>query len=614
MGPFLLFARRLLFEPGQLSLALFFATISAAGLGAGLLGLGPTLGLILGDNGTSLPELARRFNESKPFIGVPEILIGWLPLGRFEGVLVVLGGLTLLTIVGATANFLHQYISLHLCAKVIARIRLDAFRHAIRMPLSEVVRVGPAEFSSRVIRDCAELQSGLLALMGRTMAQLTKGTASLLVAIYVDWRIVVVVAIAGPVLYVILRKTGKRIRRGTKGALRHQATLLRVTSESLQGLRAIKTSTAETSMLGRFKHANALVIREQLRARTARSLASPLIETLTILVVVGLATLAVREIMRGTLTFAEFLLSLGSLAVAASSMRPLTGLVAEMQAASAPAERLRELLSIEAEPQTSHDRPNLLRHQHWIRFEGVTFRYPNADSLALSKIDLEIRHGEHIAVVGPNGCGKTTLLSMLPRLLEPQEGRVLVDGTDIRSVNIRSLRRQIGVVTQEAVLIQGTISQNIALGIPCATESQIKEAARRAHADGFIQMIPGGYEAEVAEQGASLSGGQRQRIAIARAVLRDPAILILDEATSQVDAESEAQISQAIAEFGRQRTVIAVAHRLSTMLAADRIVVMNRGSIVDSGTHAELIGRCDVYSRLVTAQLQTNESATTSRT
>lgn len=367
-------------------------------------------------------------------------------------------------------------------------------------------------------------------------------------------------------------------------------------------------------MLGRFKHANALVIREQLRARTARSLASPLIETLTILVVVGLATLAVREIMRGTLTFAEFLLSLGSLAVAASSMRPLTGLVAEMQAASAPAERLRELLSIEAEPQTSHDRPNLLRHQHWIRFEGVTFRYPNADSLALSKIDLEIRHGEHIAVVGPNGCGKTTLLSMLPRLLEPQEGRVLVDGTDIRSVNIRSLRRQIGVVTQEAVLIQGTISQNIALGIPCATESQIKEAARRAHADGFIQMIPGGYEAEVAEQGASLSGGQRQRIAIARAVLRDPAILILDEATSQVDAESEAQISQAIAEFGRQRTVIAVAHRLSTMLAADRIVVMNRGSIVDSGTHAELIGRCDVYSRLVTAQLQTNESATTSRT
>ena len=609
MGPFLSFARRLLQYPGQLALALFFAAISAAGLGAGLLGLAPILNMILGKNGTALPELATQFNQGKPFVAIPEFLIGWLPEGRFEGVLLVLGGLALLTVLGAAANFLHQYFSIQLCAKVIARIRLDAFRHAIRMPLGEVVRLGPAEFASRVIRDTAELQGGLLALTSKTVAQLTKGIAAFIVAIVIDWRIVVVAAIAGPLLGIILRKSGKRIRRGAKGALKHQATLLRVTGESLQGLRAVKTSTAEKSMLGRFRRANSLVVSEQLRARTAQSLASPLIETLTILVVIVLAAFAVREILRGSLTFDEFLLSLGALAVAAGCVRPLAGLAAEMQAASAPAERLRELLSIEAEPTSTRSRPNLLRHQHWIRFEGLSFRYPNAEVLALNEINLEIRHGEHIAIVGPNGCGKTTLLSMIPRLLTPKTGRVLIDGADISQVNLKSLRRQIGVVTQESVLIQGTIAQNIALGMASATDSQIQEAARRAHADSFIQAIPGAYSADVAEQGASLSGGQRQRISIARAVLRDPSILILDEATSQIDAESEAQISQAIAEFGCERTVIAIAHRLSTMLAADRIIVMDRGRIIDSGTHTELLTRCDVYARLAKAQMQSADDS-----
>ncbi len=606
MGSFLLFARRLLQYPGQLGLALFFAVISAAGLGAGLLGLVPILRLILGEKGTALPELARNFNASKPLILIPDFLIAHLPEGRFEGVMLILIGLGVLTVLGAAANFMHQYISIHLCAKVIARIRLDAFRHAIHVSLSDVMRLGPAEFASRVIRDSGELQSGLLALTSRTVAQLTKGIAALIAAVVIDWRIVVVAAIAGPLLGIILRKSGRRIRRGTKGALRYQATLLRVTGESLQGLRMIKTATAETSMLGRFRQANSMVVKEQLRARTAQSLASPLIETLTILVVIVLAALAVREILRGTLTFDQFLLSLGALAVAAGSMRPLAGLVTELQAASAPAERLSEILAIDSESAFNRKRPNLLRHQHWIRFEEVSFTYPNVQTPALNAVSLEIRHGEHVAIVGPNGCGKTTLLSMIPRLLQPQHGRVVIDGTDISGVNLKSLRRQIGVVTQDSVLIHGTIAQNISLGTVGATREQICSAAVRAHADSFIMRIPGGYDAEVAEQGASLSGGQRQRISIARAILRDPAILILDEATSQIDAESEAQISQAIGEFGRQRTVIAVAHRLSTMLAADRIIVMDSGSIIDSGTHDELLGRCDVYSRLARAQMQSS--------
>ncbi len=603
MGPFLSFARLLLRWPGQLALALLFATISAAGLGVGLLSLAPILKLILGDSGQALPEMARDYNATSPFVPVPDALVAILPEGTLASVMLVLGVLAAMTIVGATANFLHQYIALSLCTRVVARVRLDAFRHAVRLPLSEVVLRGPAEFTSRIVRDAAELQSGLVALTSKSVAQLTKGAAAFVAAVIFDWRVVVVAAIAGPVIAVILRKTGKRIRRGTRGALRQQEVLLRVATESLQGLKAIKTSTAEAAMVGRFKAANRQVVAEELRARTARALAGPLVETLALLVVIGLAALAVREIVKGSMTFDEFVLSLGALAVAGGSIRPMTGLVADMQGASAPSQRLREVLSIGAEGEDRRKFARLPRHRHWIRLEEVAYTYPGASVRALDGVSLELRHGEHVAIVGPNGCGKSTLLSMLVRLASPESGRVLVDGADIATVQLASLRGQVGVVTQEPIIVRGTIAENLALGVPGATRAQMVEAARRAHAEQFILALPGGLDAEVSEQGASLSGGQRQRLAIARALLRDPAILLLDEATSQVDSESEQQIAQAISEFGRERTVIAVAHRLSTMLAADRIVVMDRGTIVDSGTHDQLLGRCESYARLVRAQM-----------
>ncbi|MFN9953211.1 MAG: ATP-binding cassette domain-containing protein [bacterium] len=194
------------------------------------------------------------------------------------------------------------------------------------------------------------------------------------------------------------------------------------------------------------------------------------------------------------------------------------------------------------------------------------------------------------------------MLALLPRLFDPQSGRILVDGTDIREVSVRSLRAQVGVVTQDAVLVHGTVADNIRFGLDAGMDD-VRAAARRAHADRFIARLPDGYETAVAEGGASLSGGQRQRISIARAVLRDPSILVMDEATSQIDAESEEQINEAIADFGAGRTVLVIAHRLSTVLACERIVVMDHGRVVDAGRHDELLGRCDLYRRLAQAQL-----------
>ena len=219
-------------------------------------------------------------------------------------------------------------------------------------------------------------------------------------------------------------------------------------------------------------------------------------------------------------------------------------------------------------------------------------------------LSLGVFEGDHVGLVGPNGSGKTTLLALVPRLYDPQEGIVLVDGRDVRGVSVRSLRAQVGVVTQETVLFQDTIRANIAYAAENATEARIVDAAKRARAHEFIMATPEGYDTVVAEGGLSLSGGQRQRISIARAILRDPAILVLDEATSMIDTESERAISEALTEFSKGRTSLIVAHRLSTIVNADAIVVMDEGRIVDRGTHKELLGRCDLYRRLVASAVQ----------
>lgn len=594
---------RLLRYPWLLVGGLVCAMISAGGLGAGLVSLGPLLRIILeGRSKETVAELVRGYNDARPMLPVPESVVDLLPSDPFQAVVAIMSGLAVLTVIGATANFMHQFLALEITNRAIAGLRSEVFRHVLSMPLSVVQRRGAAELVSRINKDSVSLQGGMLALTSRTVAQLTKGLAAFLAAIWFDWRLTIVALIVAPVLGGILRWLGRRIRRATRAALEAQEDLLRVSNESIQGIRAVKTATAESAADVRFSNANDAVLREELRVRTARALANPTVETLAVFVLIGLALIAAREILDGTMDFDSFMLALGALGVAGGSLQPLAGLVNEIQAASAPAERLEELLAEPDEHAATAAFPELPRHASAIRFDGVRYRYPGADREALAGVDLEIPHGEHVAIVGPNGCGKTTLLSLLPRLFDPDAGRVLVDEHDLREVRLGTLRGQIGVVTQETVLFRGTIRENIAFGRE-ATDDEVRRASGLGHAAGFIDRLPAGYDTEVAELGTSLSGGQRQRIAIARALLRDPSVLILDEATSQIDAESEEQINAAIDEFRQGRTLLVIAHRLSTVLAADRIVVMDEGRVVDHGRHDELLHRCDVYARLARTQL-----------
>lgn len=607
MTNFWRFAKHLLHEKAALFWAMVFAMFSAGGLAAGLLSMGPMLKIILNpEAGKSLAQLAQEHNAAGPAIEVPSSIIAMLPTDQFRSILLIIGGIALLTIMGGIANFLHQYLSQTVVTRAIARIRRQAFEHVIFMPLGRVMSRGPSEFVARIIRDAAELQRGLIALVSKTVTSILKGLGALIVACIIDWQITLIAIPTILLLGIVLRKLGKRIRRGTRGSLKAQEGLLRVSTEALQGLRTVKANTAEREAMRRFNLMNDEAVRHELKVRTARALSSPLIEILTTLVVLALLVIAVKSILSGAKTLEDLTWTLGSLAIAGASIRPLTGLINEMQAAAAPADRLADVMGevqeigVLAKPQAP------VRHSRSIEFDRVTFTYPGADVPALKDVSLNILHGERIAIVGPNGCGKTTLLSMLPRLLTPDSGRILIDGGDISHIDLRALRQQIGVVTQETVLFRGSIADNIAFGLEGVSREAIVDAARRAHALDFIQRIPGGYDADVLEQGASLSGGQRQRLAIARAILRDPAILILDEATSQIDAESESHISAAIAEFckgGGPRTALIIAHRLSTVLNADRIVVMDSGRVVDQGRHDQLLERCELYRRLSRTQL-----------
>ncbi|USN98714.1 MAG: ABC transporter ATP-binding protein [Phycisphaeraceae bacterium] len=609
MDAFWTAARKMLRYRRMLIIALCCAVVSGSSLGGGIMAATPVIQAIVGKQQT-LADLAHKFNATSP-IDIPESVIAGFPTKPFKAVIVVMIGLSILTVIGATANFIHLYLSMTVVERTIARIRRDLFRRVIHLPLRSIVTSGSADPASRIFNDPQQLGVGLAAMISKGVSQVSKGIASFIAAFLIDWRLTGITVLVAPVLYAIIRSLSKRIRRASRAALEHQSLLLGAINESLQGLRVVKVHTTERYETGRFHKINKLVLGHILTARRARALSSPLIEAVAIVTVAGLSLIAVKAVFDQELDPEDMILALGALGIAGASLRPLTGIINDIHTSAAAAERIEQMLAEPVEP--GHDRalPKLARHKKSIRFEHVTFTYPGGDRPAVVDLTLDIPHGETLAVVGPNGSGKTTLLSLVPRLFDPDgikthgdesQGVVRVDEVDIRTASIRSLRRQIGVVTQETVLFGGTIAQNIAYGAEGATMERIVAAAKKARAHEFIEA-KGGYDCVVGERGLTLSGGQRQRIAIARAILRDPAILILDEATSMIDADSEAQITAALAEFSAGRTTLVVAHRLSTVINADRIAVLDKGKLVDSGTHAALLDRCAVYRQIAERQL-----------
>ncbi len=613
MDAFRHFARKMFRYWWLIALALTMVTLSGVTLGAGMLGARPVLASILGE-AKGLNVIATEYNDSlkrgPEWLGdnirraamIPESWIAQLPSDPFVTLVWIMSALAGLTLIGATANFFHAYFSQTVVNRSITAVRREAFHAALRSPLRTIVRAGPTDTISRIVNDSSVLANGLNILLSKAVLQVFKGVVGLGVALYYHWQVSVVALLVTPILAGVIRKVGKRIKKASRAALQSQSGLYAAASESLGALKVVKVHTTERYEAGRFHRMNKQMLTELNKLRTAKALASPLNEALSILMLCAMVLILGRFIIARKIDPADFILAIGALAVAGASLKPLTNIINDIQTSAPAAERLKQLLDTEQEP--GHNTqgavlPRLPRHTRSIEFDAVRFTYPNAERPALDRISLTIGFGTRVAIVGTNGSGKTTLLAMVARLFDPDEGRVLVDGRDIREVAVRSLREQIAVVTQEVILFKGTVRTNILYGSEFRTSNdQMIEAAKRARAHAFIEAMPSGYETPVAEMGLNLSGGQRQRIAIARAILRDPAILIFDEATSMIDTESEAQISQAIAEFSKGRTCIIVAHRMSTVLSCDTIVVMDAGRVIDQGSHAELLNRCLVYRTL----------------
>ncbi|MFO0830417.1 MAG: ABC transporter ATP-binding protein [Phycisphaerales bacterium] len=607
--PFWAFARSMMRYRWQLVATVVMVLISAVTLGAGIAGVKPILDAILGQR-KDLPTLAHEFNAAvaakAPALQVLAIPQGWIdhmPANDpFAGLVWIMGGLIVLTVVGALATFAHSYLSLTIVNATVTAVRRRAYRAVLRAPLREVVQRGPTDAISRIVNDSSRLTDGLNVLLSKTLLQAAKGVAGLGAALWFSWKVTLVALLVAPLLYTVIRKLGKRIRRASGAAMESQADLFRVATESLQGLRVVKAHDAEHYEAGRFHQINKNVLRELNRVRTARAIASPLTETLALIALASMTLIAGRAILAGHVAATDFLLAVISLAVAGAAAKPLTALVHDIQTSTPAADRLRELICLPPEPGHAKGLAALARHARSIEFRAITLTYPGRDAPALRDVSVTVPCGKRVAFVGPNGCGKTTLLSLVNRMFDPDSGAVLIDGVDIKNASVRSLRRQIGVVTQETVMFQGTIRENISYG-SWVDDDLVMAAARRARAHEFISRLPRGYDTDVAQQGLSLSGGQRQRIAIARALLKDPAILILDEATSMIDAESEAAIAGAITDFSHGRTCLIVAHRLSTVVNCDTIHVMDAGRVVDSGTHEELLTRCQLYQQLARHQL-----------
>jgi ABC-type multidrug transport system fused ATPase/permease subunit len=430
-------------------------------------------------------------------------------------------------------------------------------------------------------------------------------------AMYVSWKLTLFIVVFAPVMVLIIKKLGKKMRRASRKAMVNSASMLGQIEGTLIGIRVVKGAGAERFERRRYSRIMRRLVEEQLRMSRIDAFSAPTIETLTLFVVGAIVLFASYMVLvRRSLDPTSFILVMACLGGIGDSLRRLSKVNNVLQKSNAAAARIFEVMDLPVEherrPEKGQVRAETVKIppiERDIRFENITFSYPNSSSPALIDVSLHVPKGQSVAVVGRNGSGKTTLLALLPRFYDPQKGRVLIDGVDVREATLRSLRRQISIVTQDSVIFPGTIAENIAYGEPLAKREDIEAAARRAFAHDFILEKPQGYETLLGELGGQLSGGQKQRICIARAIFRKAPILILDEATSQVDAESEHLIQQAIESLMHERTTFVIAHRFSTILSADTIVVMDRGRIVGQGKHEELLATCDTYQQLYERQL-----------
>jgi len=536
----------------------------------------------------------------------------WLPLDRLgawskQNDLLVPAIMILIFLVRGVFLYFGNYFTIRAGTQVIRDLRTELYESVAFQSLSFYQDHSTGVILSRIMNDVARLQRSCTTMLA-DLVRVSATVPAILIASFIhEWRISLLAFVVLPLLGYPMIRLGRRMRRAATSSQESMAEVTERLKESIDGVRVVQGFGKERFEIGRFREAINRMLRADLKAARAVSLAPAIMELLGAIVGAGLFYVAGKYISAGNVDAGGFATVLVALSFLFASIKRLNLIYSEMQVSRSAAVRVFAMLDQERVITDRSDAAELPPFERSILFEDVHFGY--GEGHVFDGIRLEIPKGQRVALVGASGSGKTTLANLLPRFYDPTEGAVRIDGRDIREVTLASLRRQIGIVTQETVLFDDTVRNNIAYGMDGDVSQQsIAEAARAAFADEFIDALPDGYDTRLGERGSRLSMGQRQRLTIARALLRDPPILILDEATSALDAESESAVQEALERLMQGRTSLVIAHRLATVRGADRILVMQHGRIVEEGSHHQLLARRGVYTRLYELQFHEDES------